>query len=30
MVDGPFARMRAHRNNIRRYRQLLEAKLTEL
>jgi hypothetical protein len=25
-----FARLRAHRNNIKRYRQLLETKLTEL
>ena len=30
MIDEQFARMRTHRNNIHRYRQLLQTKLTEL
>jgi hypothetical protein len=30
MVDESLARMRLHRNNIRRYRQLLRTRLTEL
>ena len=30
MIDGQFARMRTHRNNIQRYRHLLQTSLTEL
>ena len=30
MMDEQFARMRAHRNNISRYRHLLQTRLTEL
>jgi predicted house-cleaning noncanonical NTP pyrophosphatase (MazG superfamily) len=30
MIEESFARLRTHRNNIQRYRQLLETKLTEL
>lgn len=30
MIDESIARMRSHRNNIRRYRQLLRTRLTEL
>jgi hypothetical protein len=30
MIDEQFARMRTHRNNIHRYRQLLQTNLTEL
>ena len=30
MMDESLARMRTHRNNIRRYRQLLQTRLTEL
>jgi hypothetical protein len=30
MIDEQLARMRTHRNNIRRYRQLLQTTLTEL
>jgi hypothetical protein len=30
MMDESLARMHTHRNNIRRYRQLLQTKLTEL
>jgi hypothetical protein len=30
MIDEQIARMRTHRNNIYRYRQLLQTKLTEL
>jgi hypothetical protein len=30
MTDEQMARMRAHRNNIYRYRHLLQTKLTEL
>jgi hypothetical protein len=29
MIDEKFALLRTHRNNIRRYRRLLETKLTE-
>jgi hypothetical protein len=30
MIDEQMARMRTHRNNIYRYRHLLQTKLTEL
>jgi hypothetical protein len=30
MTDESLARMRSHRNNIRRYRQLLRTRLSEL
>lgn len=30
MIEESFARLRTHRNNIKRYRQLLETKLTDL
>ena len=30
MIEENFARLRAHRNNIYRYRRLLATKLTEL
>jgi hypothetical protein len=30
MIDDNLIRLRAHRNNIHRYRRLLETKLTEL
>jgi hypothetical protein len=30
MIDEQFARMRTHRNNIHRYRQLLQTNLTDL
>ena len=30
MVDESFARLRTHRSNIQRYRQLLETSLTDL
>jgi hypothetical protein len=30
MIDEFLARMRTHRNNIRRYRKLLQTKLTDL
>jgi hypothetical protein len=30
MTDESLARMRSHRNNIRRYRELLKTRLTEL
>jgi hypothetical protein len=30
MIEENFARLRTHRNNIKRYRQLLETKLTDL
>ena len=30
MLDEDFARIRAHRNNIHRYRRLLRTKLSEL
>ena len=30
MIDETFARMRTHRNNIRRYRQLLKTNLSDL
>jgi hypothetical protein len=30
MIEENFARLRTHRNNIQRYRQLLETKLTGL
>jgi hypothetical protein len=30
MIDESLARMRTHHNNIRRYRQLLQTKLTDL
>jgi hypothetical protein len=30
MIDGQFARMRTHRNNIQRYRHLLQSSLREL
>jgi hypothetical protein len=30
MIDESLARMRTHRNNIRRYHQLLQTKLTDL
>ena len=30
MIDENFARLRTHRNNIHRYRQLLQTRLTEL
>jgi hypothetical protein len=30
MIDEQFARMQTHCNNIHRYRQLLQTKLTEL
>lgn len=30
MMDETFARLRAHRNNIYRYRRLLDTKLSEL
>ena len=30
MIDEKLARMRTHRNNIQRYRHLLQTRLTEL
>lgn len=30
MIDKKFARLRTHRDNIRRYRRLLKTELTEL
>jgi hypothetical protein len=30
MIEQDFARLRAHRNNVQRYRHLLENKLTDL
>ena len=30
MIDANFAQLRAHRNNIRRYRRLLDTPLSEL
>ena len=30
MIDEKFARLRTHRNNMGRYRQLLKTELTEL
>ena len=30
MVEQTFAQLRAHRNNVQRYRQLLETRLTDL
>jgi hypothetical protein len=30
MIDENFARLRAHRNNIHRYRRLLKTQLTDL
>jgi hypothetical protein len=30
MIDEKFARLRTHRNNMHRYHQLLQTKLTEL
>ncbi len=30
MIEESFARLRTHRNNIQRYRQLLETTLTDL
>lgn len=30
MIDGKLAMLRAHRNNISRYRRLLKTRLTEL
>ena len=30
MVDEKFARLRTHRSNVQRYRQLLETSLTDL
>lgn len=30
MIDETFARMRTHRNNIHRYRQLLKTSLSDL
>jgi hypothetical protein len=30
MIDESLARLRAHRNNIHRYRQLLKTRLTDL
>ena len=30
MIDEKFARLRTHRNNISRYRQLLKTELSEL
>ena len=30
MIDEKFARLRTHRNNMSRYRQLLKTELTEL
>jgi hypothetical protein len=30
MIEENFARLRTHRSNIRRYRQLLQTRLTEL
>lgn len=30
MVEQDFARLHAHRNNVQRYRQLLETRLTDL
>ncbi len=29
MIEQGFARLRAHRNNVQRYRHLLETKLTD-
>jgi hypothetical protein len=30
MIEERFARLRTHRNNVQRYRQLLETNLTDL
>ena len=30
MIEESFARLRTHRNNVQRYRQLLETRLTDL
>ena len=30
MIEGCFARLRTHRNNVQRYRQLLATRLTDL
>jgi len=30
MIDGDFARLRGYRNNIHRYRRLLDTQLSEL
>ena len=30
MIDADFVRLRAHRNNIHRYRRLLDTQLSEL